>query len=138
MERAILGVSLRDQIRNEEIRRRTRVTDIAPRVAKLEWKWAGNIARRTDGRCSSKVPRRCRTDKTHKNKIREESNRSTKLRKKLKWEWAGHVVRLSDHRWTKTVTKWRDPPGKRYKGRPSTQWDDGMKKIAGTIDSNSS
>ncbi|CAH2240281.1 jg27912 [Pararge aegeria aegeria] len=32
MERAMLGVSLRDQIRNEEIRRRTRVTDIAQRV----------------------------------------------------------------------------------------------------------
>ncbi|CAH2259111.1 jg9970 [Pararge aegeria aegeria] len=39
MERAMLGVSLRDQIRNEEIRRRTRVTDIAQRVAKLKWKW---------------------------------------------------------------------------------------------------
>ncbi|CAH2231293.1 jg20612 [Pararge aegeria aegeria] len=37
MERAMLGVSLRDQIRNEEIRRRTRVTDIAQRVAKLKW-----------------------------------------------------------------------------------------------------
>ncbi|CAH2207450.1 jg902, partial [Pararge aegeria aegeria] len=35
MERAMLGVSLRDQIRNVEIRRRTRVTDIAHRVAKL-------------------------------------------------------------------------------------------------------
>ncbi|CAH2218467.1 jg25715, partial [Pararge aegeria aegeria] len=32
MERAMLGVSLRDQIRNVEIRRRTRVTDIAQRV----------------------------------------------------------------------------------------------------------
>ncbi|CAH2259080.1 jg17259 [Pararge aegeria aegeria] len=56
MERAMLGVSLR-QIRNEEIRRRTRVTDIlvAQRVAKLKWKWAGHIARRTDGRWGSKV-----------------------------------------------------------------------------------
>ncbi|CAH2267521.1 jg22609 [Pararge aegeria aegeria] len=55
MERAMLGVSLRDQIRNEEIRRRTRVTDIVQRVAKLKWKWAGHIARRTDGRWGSKV-----------------------------------------------------------------------------------
>ncbi|CAH2261471.1 jg20131 [Pararge aegeria aegeria] len=44
-----LGVSLRDQIRNEEIRRRTRVTDIAQRVANLEWKWAGHKVRRTAG-----------------------------------------------------------------------------------------
>ncbi|CAH2208644.1 jg472 [Pararge aegeria aegeria] len=34
MERAMLG-EMRDQIRNEEIRRRTTVTDIAQRVAKL-------------------------------------------------------------------------------------------------------
>ncbi|CAH2238163.1 jg22091 [Pararge aegeria aegeria] len=53
MERAMLGVSLSDQIRNEEIRRRTRVTDIAQQVAKL--KWAGHIARRTDGRWGLKV-----------------------------------------------------------------------------------
>ncbi|CAH2267590.1 jg11879 [Pararge aegeria aegeria] len=32
----------------EEIRRRTRVTDIAQRVAKLKWQWAGYIARWTD------------------------------------------------------------------------------------------
>ncbi|CAH2234449.1 jg6126 [Pararge aegeria aegeria] len=56
MERAMLGVSLRDQIKNEEIRRRTRVTDIAQRVAKLKWQWAGHIARRTDGRWGLKVP----------------------------------------------------------------------------------
>ncbi|CAH2241191.1 jg3256 [Pararge aegeria aegeria] len=55
MERAMLGVSLRDQIRNEEIRRRTGVTDIAQRVAKLKWQWAGHIARRTDGRWGLKV-----------------------------------------------------------------------------------
>ncbi|CAH2236082.1 jg3652 [Pararge aegeria aegeria] len=42
MERAMSGVSLRDQIRNVVIRRRTRVTDIAQRVAKLKWQWAGN------------------------------------------------------------------------------------------------
>ncbi|CAH2207480.1 jg12778, partial [Pararge aegeria aegeria] len=40
---------------NEEIRRRTRVTDIAQRVTKLKWQWAGHIARRTDGRSVLKV-----------------------------------------------------------------------------------
>ncbi|CAH2207927.1 jg26627, partial [Pararge aegeria aegeria] len=54
-ERAMLEVSLRDEIRYEEIRRRTRVTDIAQRVAKLKWKWAGHVARRTDRRWGSKV-----------------------------------------------------------------------------------
>ncbi|CAH2208674.1 jg4156 [Pararge aegeria aegeria] len=50
-QRAMLGVSLRDQIRNEEIRRRTKVTDIrvAQRVAKVKWQWAGHIARWTLG-----------------------------------------------------------------------------------------
>ncbi|CAH2260588.1 jg18272 [Pararge aegeria aegeria] len=46
LERAQLEVSLRDQIRNEEIRWRTKVTDVAQRVAKLNWQWAGHIARR--------------------------------------------------------------------------------------------
>ncbi|KAL0852521.1 hypothetical protein ABMA27_017001 [Loxostege sticticalis] len=55
MERAMLGVSLRDRIRNEEIRRRTKVTDIARRIANLKWQWAGHIARRTDGRWGRKV-----------------------------------------------------------------------------------
>ena len=55
MERAMLGVSLRDRIRNEEIRRRTKVADIAQRISKLKWQWAGHIARRTDGRWGRKV-----------------------------------------------------------------------------------
>ncbi|CAH2216892.1 jg8059 [Pararge aegeria aegeria] len=55
LKRAMLGVSLRDQIRSEEIRRRTKVTDIAQRVAKQKWQWAGHIARRTDGRRGSKM-----------------------------------------------------------------------------------
>ncbi|CAH2232469.1 jg19402 [Pararge aegeria aegeria] len=55
MERAMLGASLRNKIRNVEIRRRTRVTDIAQRVAKLKWQWAGHIFRRRDGRLGPKV-----------------------------------------------------------------------------------
>jgi hypothetical protein len=37
MDRAMLGVSLRDHITNEVIRSRTKVTDIALRIAKLKW-----------------------------------------------------------------------------------------------------
>ncbi|RVE41117.1 hypothetical protein evm_014233 [Chilo suppressalis] len=55
MERAMLGISLRDRVRNDEIRRRTKVTDIARRIAQLKWNWAGHIARRTDGRWGGKV-----------------------------------------------------------------------------------
>ncbi|KAL0860164.1 hypothetical protein ABMA27_010471 [Loxostege sticticalis] len=39
----------------DEIRRRTKVTDIARRIANLKWQWAGHIARRTDGRWGRKV-----------------------------------------------------------------------------------
>ncbi|CAH2238736.1 jg27661 [Pararge aegeria aegeria] len=54
---AMFGETLRDQIRNEEIRRKTRLIDIAKLVANLKWKWkwAEHIARRTDGRWGSKV-----------------------------------------------------------------------------------
>ncbi|CAH2241350.1 jg15550 [Pararge aegeria aegeria] len=49
MERAMLGISLRDKIRNEVIRQRTKVTDIAFRVSILKWQWAGHVCRRTVG-----------------------------------------------------------------------------------------
>ncbi|CAH2230228.1 jg19982 [Pararge aegeria aegeria] len=49
------GVSLRDQIRNVEIHRRTRVTDIAQRVTKLNRQWAGHIVRRKDRHRGPKV-----------------------------------------------------------------------------------
>ncbi|CAH2085381.1 unnamed protein product [Euphydryas editha] len=55
MERAMLGISLRDKVRNDEIRRRTKVTDIALKVCKLKWQWAGHIVRRTDNRWGKKV-----------------------------------------------------------------------------------
>ncbi|XP_046976516.1 uncharacterized protein LOC124542632 [Vanessa cardui] len=55
MERAMLGVSLRDRIRNEAIRQRTKVIDIAHRISKLKWQWAGHICRRTDNRWGKRV-----------------------------------------------------------------------------------
>ncbi|CAH2208752.1 jg21422 [Pararge aegeria aegeria] len=54
-KRAMLGVYLLGQIGYGEIRRRTRVTDVAQRVAKLKWQWAEHIARITDERWDPKV-----------------------------------------------------------------------------------
>jgi hypothetical protein len=41
MERSMLGISLRDRIRNEEIRQITKVTDV-----RRKWDYAGHVARR--------------------------------------------------------------------------------------------
>ncbi|KAJ0171013.1 hypothetical protein K1T71_013212 [Dendrolimus kikuchii] len=40
MERAMLGISLMDKIRNEDIGKRTKVTDIVRKIRKLKWQWA--------------------------------------------------------------------------------------------------
>ncbi|KAI8425563.1 hypothetical protein MSG28_011388 [Choristoneura fumiferana] len=49
----------------------------------------------------------------------------------LKWRWAGHLARITDRRWTKRVTEWMGPRGKRKKGRPKDRWADEIQKIAG-------
>jgi hypothetical protein len=46
----MFGVFLRDRIRNELIRQRTKVTDIAHRISTLKWQWAGYISRQTNYR----------------------------------------------------------------------------------------
>lgn len=43
----MLPTSLRDNIRNEEIRRRTKVTYLTSRIAKWKWMWVGHVARQT-------------------------------------------------------------------------------------------
>ena len=48
MLRRILGVTLRDKIRNEEIRRRTRVTSIVKKVKIGRLRWFGHVVRRED------------------------------------------------------------------------------------------
>jgi len=39
-----MGINFRDKVRNEEIRKRTRVQDVIECTAKRRWKWAGHIA----------------------------------------------------------------------------------------------
>ncbi|KAG6440870.1 hypothetical protein O3G_MSEX001526 [Manduca sexta] len=97
MERAMLGISQRDRIRNEEIRRRTKVTDIAHRISKLKWQWAGHIARRTDDRWGRKVlewrPR------TGKRKVGRPPTR-----------WTDDLARVAGSRWMQAASNrstWR-------------------------------
>lgn len=56
IERAMLGVSLADRIRNETIRKKTKVTDISSRISKLKLQWTGHLYHRTDGRWSRPIP----------------------------------------------------------------------------------
>jgi hypothetical protein len=48
-------ISLRDRIRNQVVRQRTKVTDIAHRIRMLKWQWAGHVNRRTDNRWGKRV-----------------------------------------------------------------------------------
>jgi hypothetical protein len=48
IKRAMLGVSLRDRIRNEVIWQKSKDTDIAHRISTLKWQCSGHISRRTD------------------------------------------------------------------------------------------
>lgn len=55
MERRILGISLKDKVRNEEIRRRTLMKDVVQEARHLKWKWAGHVMRRDDNRWSTRL-----------------------------------------------------------------------------------
>lgn len=48
---SMLGVSLRDKIRNEELRRRAKkVINPMEKITHLKWNWAGHVARMSDNR----------------------------------------------------------------------------------------
>jgi len=55
MERAMLGVSRRFQITDEEISKKTEVTDVIRYMTKKKWRWAGHVARQNDSRWINKV-----------------------------------------------------------------------------------
>ena len=64
MERMMLGVTLRDKMKTEDIRRKTQVKDIIRAVKEAKHRWAGQIASRTDNRWTLRVsewyPRGCK------------------------------------------------------------------------------
>ncbi|KAJ4451705.1 hypothetical protein ANN_03175 [Periplaneta americana] len=46
MERKILGISLKDRIRNEEVRRRSGVEDVVTLAKRMKWRWGGRVIRK--------------------------------------------------------------------------------------------
>ena len=50
MERAMLGITLRDWKRSTQIREKTKVKDIIQVVKQQKWRWAGHVARMSDNR----------------------------------------------------------------------------------------
>ncbi|EFN65840.1 Putative uncharacterized transposon-derived protein F52C9.6, partial [Camponotus floridanus] len=55
MERSMLGISLRDRVRNDIIRSKTGVPDIVGQIAALKWRWAGHVARCKDERWNKRL-----------------------------------------------------------------------------------
>ena len=45
MERKLLGITLKDKMRNEELRRRSGMEDAATNARILKWRWGGHVAR---------------------------------------------------------------------------------------------
>ena len=48
MERAMLGISLRERIQNENIRRRSGVTDVIDHIVNLKFQWVGTYKDKTE------------------------------------------------------------------------------------------
>jgi len=51
----MLGISLRNKIRNEEIRRRTKVVDIMKRISESKWQWVGHVARQNHDSWTARI-----------------------------------------------------------------------------------
>jgi hypothetical protein len=50
MERSMLNIREIDKIRNEHIRKQTKVIDITRTIKRNKWRWAGHVARQQDNR----------------------------------------------------------------------------------------
>ena len=55
MERQMLRISLRDKVKNTDIRQKTKVKDILEKVKEAKWRWAGHVARMQDNRWTKRL-----------------------------------------------------------------------------------
>lgn len=98
MERAMLGISLRDRQRNEDIRQRTRVVDVIERFAELKWQWVGHVARQDQAKWTAKLTH-WRPRQTKRNAGRPQKR------------WLDDIKRQAGNRWFQRAqdrTAWRN------------------------------
>ena len=55
MERRMPNITLRDKVRNSEIRNKTEVKDIIEKIKAAKWRWAGHVVRRDDNRWTKRL-----------------------------------------------------------------------------------
>ena len=55
MERRMLNITIRDKVRNSEIRKQTQVKDIILKIKAAKWRWAGHLMRRDDNRWTKRM-----------------------------------------------------------------------------------
>lgn len=55
MERSMLGLKIKDRVRNIDIRTRTKLTDILTRIDVQKWRWAGHLLRHPINKWSKQV-----------------------------------------------------------------------------------
>ena len=90
IERRMLGISLRDKIRNTEIRRRTKVSDVMEKISRLKWKWAGHIARMPEDRWTRRV-------------VQWQPRQSQRNRGRPAYRWADDLVATAGGGWARTA-----------------------------------
>ena len=54
MERVLIGVTKKDRVSNQDLRKNTEVQDIIQEIKSKKWRWAGHLARRQDDRWTHK------------------------------------------------------------------------------------
>ena len=86
MERAMLGITLRDRKRSSWIRSKTRVRDIIQFIKQQKWRWAGHIARRSDNRWSKRLTDWCPWD-------------CKRIRKRPDTRWRDEIERFAGKKW---------------------------------------
>lgn len=98
MERSMLSIRLSDRIRNWEIRRKTKVTDIITRIENLKWSWTGHMLR-------------CKTNKWSKQVTLWYPRGDTRRQGRPKTRWSDDIRLTLGPYWTRVAedrAQWRE------------------------------